>query len=117
MANSEAALAYQQSVAAFYTLRTQQTLSGASGDAPRKAEHLRHERWALRLIPEEAAALYRELTDVIARYRRDAPETAASPPEGAERVAVITQILPELDAPAVSPLPSGPQEEEGSPTL
>jgi hypothetical protein len=72
--------------------------------------------WALRLTPEEAAALYRELAEVVARYRRDAPETAASAPEGAERVTVITQILPELDAPAASSLPSGPQEEEGSPT-
>jgi hypothetical protein len=71
--------------------------------------------WALRLTPEEAAALYRELTEVIARYRRDTPETAASAPKGAERVAVITQILPELDAPAASSLPSGPQEAVGSP--
>ncbi|MFF3129915.1 ArsR/SmtB family transcription factor [Streptomyces sp. NPDC057908] len=112
----EAALAYLQSVAAIYTLRTQQTLNGLQTMPRAWRNTFDMSDWALRLTPEEAAALYRELTDVIARYRRDAPETAASAPEGAERVAVITQILPELDAPAASSLPSGRQEEEGSPT-
>lgn len=72
--------------------------------------------WALRLTPEEAVALRQELRAVISRYRRDTPEAAASAPEGAERVGVIAQMLPELDAPAASSLPSGPQKEEGSPT-
>jgi DNA-binding transcriptional ArsR family regulator len=112
----EAALAYQQSVAAIYTLRTQQTLNGLQTMPRAWRNTFDMSDWALRLTPKEAAALYRELAEVIARYRLDAPETAASAPEGAERVAVITQILPELDAPAASSLPSGPQEEEGSPT-
>jgi hypothetical protein len=47
--------------------------------------------------------------------QRDVPETTASAPEEAERVTVITQILPEPDAFAASSLPSGPQEEKGSP--
>jgi DNA-binding transcriptional ArsR family regulator len=112
----EAALAYQQSVAAIYTLRTQQTLNGLQTMPSAWRNTFDMSDWALRLTPEEAAALYRELTEVIARYRRDTPETAASAPEGAERIAVITQILPELDAPAASQLPSGPQEKEESPT-
>ncbi|MEV7740086.1 winged helix-turn-helix domain-containing protein [Streptomyces sp. NPDC088921] len=112
----EAALAYLQSIAAIYTLRTQQTLNGLQTMPRAWRNTFDMSDWALRLTPEETATLYRELTDVIARYRRDAPETAACAPEGAERVAVITQILPELDAPAASPLPSSPQEEEGSPT-
>ncbi|CDR01278.1 regulatory protein ArsR [Streptomyces iranensis] len=111
----EAALAYQQSVAAIYTLRTQQTLNGLQTMPRAWRNTFDMSDWALRLTPEEATVLYGELKDVIARYRRDAPETAASAPEGAERVAVITQILPELDAPAAPSLPSGPQEEEGSP--
>ncbi|MGW6645401.1 ArsR/SmtB family transcription factor [Streptomyces iakyrus] len=112
----EAALAYQQSVAAIYTLRLQQTLNGLQAMPRAWRNTFDMSDWALRLTPEETTALYRELTEVIARYRRDAPETAASAPEGAERVAVITQILPELDAPASSPIPPAPQKAEGSPT-
>jgi DNA-binding transcriptional ArsR family regulator len=111
----EAALAYLQSVAAIYTLRTQQALNGLQTMPRAWRNTFDMSDWALRLTPEEADALYRELAEVIARYRRDAPETAASAPEGAERIAVITQILPELDAPAASELPSCPQEEEESP--
>ncbi|MFI8325583.1 ArsR/SmtB family transcription factor [Streptomyces sp. NPDC085529] len=98
----EAALAYQQSVAALYTLRTQQALNGLQ-TMPRAWRHAFDlSDWALRLTPEETGALYRELAEVIGRYRRDAPETAASAPEGAERVAVMTHILPELDVPPTS---------------
>ncbi|MFD8010860.1 ArsR/SmtB family transcription factor [Streptomyces sp. NPDC058955] len=96
----EAALAYQQSVAALYALRTQQTLNGLQTMPPAWRHTFDLSDWALRLTPEETGELYRELAAVIARYRRDLPETAASAPEGAERVAVITQILPELDVPA-----------------
>ncbi|MER6630392.1 helix-turn-helix domain-containing protein [Streptomyces sp. NPDC000987] len=112
----EAALAYQQSIAAIYTLRAQQTLNGLRTMPRAWRDTFDMSDWSLRLTPEEAAALYRELTEVIARYRRDAPETAASAPEGTERVVVITQILPELDTSAASSLPPGAQEEEGSPT-
>ncbi|WP_371626224.1 helix-turn-helix domain-containing protein [Streptomyces sp. NBC_01116] len=96
----EAALAYQRSVAALHTLRTQQTLNGLrTMDRPwRNAFDMSD--WALRLTPEETAALYEELAEVVARYRRDTPGTAANAPEGAERVGVITHILPEPDAPA-----------------
>ena len=50
--------------------------------------------------PHIGHAYEKVLADVIARYRRDTPEEAARAPEGAERVGVITHILPELDAPA-----------------
>jgi hypothetical protein len=56
--------------------------------------------WALRVTPDEAVALRQELRAVIARYRRDTPEEAADAPAGAERVGVITHLLPELDVPA-----------------
>ncbi|MEU3479793.1 helix-turn-helix domain-containing protein [Streptomyces sp. NPDC033753] len=112
----EAALAYQQSVAATYTLRTQQALNGLQTMPRAWRNTFDMSDWALRITPEEATSLYRELADVISRYRRDVPETAASAPDGAERVAVITHILPELDAPAASPPPSRPEEADESPT-
>ncbi|MFE6333503.1 ArsR/SmtB family transcription factor [Streptomyces sp. NPDC057798] len=112
----QAALAYLQSVASIYNLRIQQTLNGLQTMPSAWRNTFDMSDWALRLTPEEAAALDRELRDVIARYRRDTPETAASAPEGAERVTVITQMLPELDAPAPSSLPLDPLEEEGGST-
>ncbi len=112
----EAALAYQQSVAAMYTWRTQQTLNGLHTMPSVWRNSFDMSDWALRLTPEEAASLDRELKEVIARYRRDDPGSAAGAPEGAERVGVITQVMPELDVPAPSSLPSGAQEAEGSPT-
>ncbi|MFF3689801.1 ArsR/SmtB family transcription factor [Streptomyces sp. NPDC002187] len=112
----EAALAYLQSVAAIYTLRTQQTLNELQTMPRAWRDSFDMSDWALRLTPEETAALQRELKDVITRYRRDVPEAAASAPEGAERVAVITYLLPELDTPAASALPPGPQEATGTET-
>ena len=70
--------------------------------------------WALRLTPEEAVTLRQELRDVVARYRRDTPEAAADAPEGAERVAVVTHLLPELDAPPVPPARSDRGETTGT---
>ncbi|MFI1221831.1 MULTISPECIES: ArsR/SmtB family transcription factor [unclassified Streptomyces] len=96
----EAALVYQQSVAAIYTLRTQETLNGLRTMPRAWRNTFDMSDWALRLTPEETAALYEELAQVITRYRRDTPEAAANAPEGAERVGVITHILPELDTPA-----------------
>ncbi len=96
----EAALAYQQSVAAIYTLRTQQTLNELQTMPRVWRNAFDLSDWALRLTPEETASLYREVAEVVARYRRDTPEAAASAPEGAERVGIITHILPEPAAPA-----------------
>ncbi|MER7744845.1 helix-turn-helix domain-containing protein [Streptomyces bacillaris] len=96
----EAALAYQQSVASLYALRTRQTLNELQTMPRAWRERFDLSDWALRLTPEETAALYRELEDVIGRYRRDTPENAATAPAGAERVGVITHILPEPNTPA-----------------
>nr|WP_157529862.1 ArsR family transcriptional regulator [Microtetraspora niveoalba] len=94
----EATMAYLNSVAATYTLRVQRTIN----ELPAMPRAWRNS-WdmsdcTLRLTPEEAASLREELWAVITRYRRDTPE-AAGAPEGAERVSVISHILPELDAP------------------
>ncbi|MFD8407967.1 MULTISPECIES: ArsR/SmtB family transcription factor [Streptomyces] len=96
----EAALAYQQSVASIYSLRTRQTLNELQTMPRVWRERFDLSDWALRLTPEETAALYQELGDVIGRYRRDTPENAATAPAGAERVGLITHILPELNTPA-----------------
>ncbi|MEU6366432.1 helix-turn-helix domain-containing protein [Streptomyces sp. NPDC046931] len=112
----EAALAYLQSVAAAYTLRTQRMLNELQTMPRAWRDTFDMSDWALRLTPEEALALRQELRAVIARYRSDTPEEAASAPEGAERVAVVTHLLPELDAPSPSAIPSGPQEATGTET-
>ncbi|MFF5279927.1 ArsR/SmtB family transcription factor [Streptomyces sp. NPDC000133] len=112
----EAALAYLQSVAAAYTLRTQQTLNELQTMPRAWRGTFDMSDWALRLTPEETVALRQELRDVIARYRRDTPEAAASAPEGAERISVITHLLPELDTPAPSELHTGPETATGTET-
>ncbi|MFD4230513.1 ArsR/SmtB family transcription factor [Streptomyces sp. NPDC058545] len=112
----EAALAYLQSVAATYTLRTQQTLNELQTMPRAWRDNFDMSNWALRLTPEETAALNQEFRDVIARYRPDTPEAAASAPEGAERVGVITHVLPEPDASAASAAPSSPQKATGAET-
>ncbi|MFF4362093.1 ArsR/SmtB family transcription factor [Streptomyces sp. NPDC001604] len=110
----EATLAYLQSVAAIYTLRAQRTLNELQTMPRAWRDSFDMSDWALRLTPEEAVALRQELRDVIARYRRDTPEAAAEAPEGAERVAVVTHLLPELDAPAASTVRSGRGETTGT---
>ncbi|MFD9004186.1 ArsR/SmtB family transcription factor [Streptomyces sp. NPDC059582] len=110
----EATLAYLQSVAAIYTLRTQQTLNELQTMPRAWRDSFDMSDWALRLTPEETAVLYQELRDVIARYRRDTPEAAARAPEGAERVAVITYLLPELDASTAAAVHAGPEDASGT---
>jgi DNA-binding transcriptional ArsR family regulator len=112
----EAALAYLQSVAATYTLRTQRMLNELQTMPRAWRDTFDMSDWALRLTPDEAVALRQELRAVIARYRSDTPEEAANAPEGAERVAVVTHLLPELDAPAPPAALSGPQEATGTET-
>lgn len=112
----EATLAYLQSVASTYTLRTQQTLNELQTMPRAWRDTFDMSDWALRLTPDEAAALRQELGAVISRYRRDTPEAAASAPENAERVAVVTHLLPELDAPAPPEAHSGPGTATGSET-
>lgn len=103
----EAALAYLQSVAAAYTLRTQRALSELQTMPDRWRGTFDISDWPLRLTPEETVSLREELRALLTRYRPDSPETASEAPEGAERVSLITQILPELDAPgADTPTPT-----------
>ncbi|MBZ9642908.1 transcriptional regulator [Streptomyces sp. PSKA30] len=102
----EAALAYLQSVATTYTVRTQRALNELQTMPRAWRDTFDMSDWALRLTPEEASALYEELRAVITRYRQDTPEGVAQAPEGAERFSVITHLLPEPDASAPSAMPS-----------
>lgn len=96
----EAVFAYYQSVAAIYTLRAQRTLSELQTMPRAWRDSFDMSDWSLRLTPEETAALGRELREVIARYRSDAPGVSA--PEGTARVGVITHLLPEPDVPTAT---------------
>lgn len=106
----EAALAYLQSVAANYTLRTQRTLGELHTMPASWRDAWDMSDWPLRLTPEETAALHRELREVVGRYRQDTPEAAAQAPEGAERVGLIVQLLPELGTHAAPMEPRDGQE-------
>lgn len=112
----EATLAFLQSVVTTYTLRTQQTLNELQTMPHAWRDTVDMSDWALRLTPEEAVALREELRAVISRYRRDTPEAAASAPEGAERVGVITHLLPELDEPFPSEVQAGTESAAGTET-
>ncbi|MFG3094801.1 ArsR/SmtB family transcription factor [Streptomyces sp. NPDC048202] len=105
----EATLAYLQSVSAAYTLRVQQTLNELQTMPAAWRDTFDLSDWALRLTPEEAATLREELRAVIARYRRDTPEAATSAPQGAERVGLVTHLLPELDSPATPDVRPDPE--------
>ncbi|MDH2425931.1 helix-turn-helix domain-containing protein [Sphaerisporangium sp. TRM90804] len=90
----EAVLAYMQSIAALYNLRTQRTLSELQTMPGQWRRVFDLSSIALRLTPQEGQRLREELEEVVSRYRRDMPGAAA--PEGAARVSLITQLLPEL---------------------
>lgn len=101
----EAAMAYLQSVHSMDTLRTQRVLS----EFPTMPEEWQRvfdvSSQSLRLAPQDAEALQREMWAVLERYRADAaaPAAAADAAGGAEaeapgteRVTVQLQMLPEL---------------------
>ncbi|MEV0535179.1 winged helix-turn-helix domain-containing protein [Kitasatospora sp. NPDC050463] len=88
----EAALGYLRSVVAAHTLTAQRALNGYE-TMPRAWRHaLDLSDLELRLTPEETRSLTEELAAVVGRYRQADAEGA---PAGAERVAVVLQVLPE----------------------
>ncbi|MFI6518109.1 ArsR/SmtB family transcription factor [Spirillospora sp. NPDC050679] len=109
LAGHEATLAFLQSVAAVSTLRLQRTISEFPAMPRAWQEVFDMSDHRLRLTAEEAADLQRELNEVLARYRRDLPGTADAAPDGAERVVVVSHILPELE-PSTGPEPPGEAE-------
>ncbi|MGD9485507.1 helix-turn-helix domain-containing protein [Streptomyces sp. TRM70308] len=105
----EATLTYLHSVAASYAQRVQRAVAEFETLPMRWRESADMSDWALRLTPEEARRLREELWAILARYRWDRAEERSDVPQGAARVSVITQILPELDVP---PPGDGPAAEE-----
>ncbi|TMR09140.1 helix-turn-helix transcriptional regulator [Nonomuraea turkmeniaca] len=93
----EAVLAYMQSIAALYNLRTQQALNELQTMPRPWRQVFDLSSFSLRLTAEEGGRLREELGEVIARYRPDAEGEEA--PDGAVRVSLITQLLPEFDVP------------------
>jgi hypothetical protein len=89
----EAVLAYMQSVAALYNMRTQQALNEMQTMSREWRGVLDLSSYALRLTPEEGRRLRADLGEVISRYRRDEPDAQA--PDDAVRVSLITQVLPD----------------------
>ncbi|MFF0866358.1 ArsR/SmtB family transcription factor [Nonomuraea sp. NPDC003560] len=109
----EAVLAYMQSIAALYGLRTQRTLNELPTMPAEWRRVLDLSSIALRITPEEGLRLREELAEVVDRYRRDTPGQPA--PEGAARVSLITQLLPELpDATELAEASEPPESAEGA---
>ncbi|EST37610.1 hypothetical protein N566_12145 [Streptomycetaceae bacterium MP113-05] len=91
----EATMAYLQSVAAAQTTQAQRTLAELPTMSREWQDAFDMSQLPLRLTPQEAAELGRELREVLARYRRDGPDVAKTAPAGAERIVSIVQMLPE----------------------
>jgi DNA-binding transcriptional ArsR family regulator len=91
----ETVLAYLQSVTAAYTLQTQRAVN----EYPTMPFEWRRlfdmSDSTLWLTTQETESLERELSAVVARYRKDSEQARASAPEGAARVTLITHVLPE----------------------
>ncbi|MER6583613.1 winged helix-turn-helix domain-containing protein [Nonomuraea sp. NPDC001023] len=109
----EAVLAYMQSIAALYGLRTQRALNELPTMPAEWRRVLDLSSVTLRITPQEGLRLREELTEVIDRYRRDTPGQPA--PEGAARVSLITQLLPDLPE-ATEPLKASEQPEASEPS-
>lgn len=99
----EATLAYLRGVTATNALQVQRVLNAFTTMTHTWRDVSDLSDYQLRLTPDEAASLGAELRQVIGRYRKDTPGQAAEAPEGAERVELITYVLPdpgeEPDAP------------------
>jgi DNA-binding transcriptional ArsR family regulator len=87
----EAALGYLQSVATAYATRVQYAVNAFPALPRAWRDVFNLSDWLIRLAPEQAAALRRELAAVIARYQ----ETGGTAPN-AEDVVLIMQVLPDL---------------------
>ncbi len=96
----EATLAFMQSLVTAYTMSTQEALSELPAMPRDWRTAFAMSDWALRITPDEARRMRDELWSVVLRYRRDTPETVATAPDDAERVLLITHILPQPGIPA-----------------
>lgn len=91
-ADPDAAMAYLGGVAAAQAERIMSAVATLPGIPTEWRDVSELSDYSLRLTVEEAEQLLRELTDVIARYRRD-DEEAGGVPQGAERFVVQLQSM------------------------
>ncbi|GAA4499938.1 helix-turn-helix domain-containing protein [Actinoallomurus oryzae] len=109
----EAGLAYLQSIAAVNVLQTQQALNEFQTLPHAWRDVFDLSDWSLRLSPGEAQNLLDDLSAVLARYRPDRPEEAATAPEDAERVTLVLHLLPEPGLPAGGSAPEAAGDDGG----
>lgn len=88
---------YMRAIAALYAERVDRWLYELQGLPSEWDGTVDLSDYALRLTPEEGAALRTELHEVLGRYRQDSPDTAA--PDGTRKVVVQVQLLPFTDRP------------------
>jgi DNA-binding transcriptional ArsR family regulator len=91
----DATMAYLQSVAAIYAQQAQRALAELPTMPREWQEAFDMSQVPLRLTPQEAQELGEELRAVVRRYRRDTPDAVHDAPEGAERIVLIAEMLPE----------------------
>ncbi|WP_234313704.1 transcriptional regulator [Streptomyces sp. NBRC 109706] len=95
---SDAALGYLRSVIAAHTLLAQRALDELDTMPERWREIVEYSDALLRLTPDEAKSLRREISEVVSRYRRfELADKEA--PEDAKRVSLVLHVLPGLDGP------------------
>ncbi|TNM33376.1 ArsR/SmtB family transcription factor [Streptomyces sedi] len=92
----DATLGYLRSILASHTLMGQRALNELETMPREWGEVVEFSDALLRLTPEEAKELRRDISGVLNRYRRYDPDQPAAP-EGAERVSLVLHLLPDLD--------------------
>jgi DNA-binding transcriptional ArsR family regulator len=91
----EAVDTYLHSVAASYSMLLQQTVNERTTMPERWRSVMDMSDYLLRITPEEARTLGDRLHAVVKEYQYDVP--GAPHPQDAERVAVVVQVLPQLE--------------------
>lgn len=94
-AEPEAVDAYLHSIAASYSMLLQQTVNERATMPEPWRQVMDLSDYLLRLTPDEARTLDARIHALLREYRFDTPE--ARGPEGAQRVTVVVQVLPQLD--------------------
>ncbi|WP_129839885.1 winged helix-turn-helix domain-containing protein [Streptomyces sp. RFCAC02] len=91
----EATLAYLLSVAASHAETARNTLDALDAMPERWQEVTWFSDATLRLTPEETKRMLHEVHEVVSRYRNETAEGVPDAPEGAGRVSLIMQLLPD----------------------
>lgn len=93
----EAAMIFRQSIESFHTQLLRESIRDYTRLPTPWQEVFGLSDRAFRLTVDEAHQLRREIEAVVNRYRADVPEERSQAPAGAERVVLISHLLPEVD--------------------